>query len=198
MAKSDRETPELNANADDDADDLINAETLDEFEEDEPTLMGFRPPAAGSEAALRAEIAAAENRALRAYADLDNYKKRFDRELARQRDVERERFLNVVLGVADNMRRALNVPDAEASPYREGLLTVVRQIDNALRDFGVETITAEKGQIMDPNIHEAITTLTIPDAEHESIVEVVEPGYMMGDRVLRPARVVVAKSEEDD
>ena len=138
----------------------------------------------------------AENRTLRAYADLDNYKKRFDRELTRQRDVERERFLNSTLAIADNLRRALRVDNAESSPYREGLLSVMRQFDNLLRDFGVEPISAERGQLMDPNIHEAVTAISMPGAAHESIIEVLDPGYRMGERVLRPARVVVAKTDD--
>ncbi len=167
----------------------------DQVEQSREEVLLSEPADANS--ALRTELDAAEARAMRAYADLDNYKKRFDREIARQRDTERERFLNEVLLIADNLRRALNVKGAENSPYREGLLTVMRQIDNMLKGFGVEPIAAEQGMAMDPNIHEAITTMNVAGAPHESILELVEPGYMMGERVLRPARVVVATSADD-
>jgi molecular chaperone GrpE len=170
--------------------DLISAPDAAIFEDDELAPLP-------DTAALRAELDAAENRALRAYADLDNYKKRFQRELDRQRDQERDRFLNSVLSISDNLRRALDVPNAEASPYRDGLMTVMRQIENVLRDFNVEPIPAEIGRQMDPNIHEAVTTLSIPGKEHGSIVAVTEPGFKMGDRVLRPTKVVVVKNEED-
>ena len=72
----------------------------------------------------------------------------------------------------------------------------MRQFDNLLRDFGVEPISAERGQPMDPNIHEAVTAISMPGAAHESIIEVLDPGYRMGERVLRPARVVVAKTDD--
>ena len=201
MTETDQESPSaatLDIHGDETTTGEENGLPDDGFADEGPTLMNFRPAQPGTPEALKIELAAAENRALRAYADLDNYKKRFQRELDRQRDIERERFLNVILSVADNLRRALNVADAESSPYRDGLLSVMRQIDNTLKDFGVEEIPAEKGMIMDPNVHDAITALTIPGAPHESIIEVVEPGYKMGDRILRPAKVVVAKSENDD
>jgi molecular chaperone GrpE len=164
-------------------------ETDDIVEETSSELSG--------EEKLRSELDSAEARVLRAYADLDNYKKRFDREIARRLDIDRDKFINSILSVADNLRRALRVTNDESSPYREGLLSVLRHIDASLREFGAEQIPAEKGQQMDPMLHEAITTLTVPGVEHGSIIEVAEPGYGVGDRVVRPAKVVVAKSEDE-
>jgi molecular chaperone GrpE len=131
---------------------------------------------------LTAELAASEARVLRAYADFDN---------------ERDKFIHSLLGVADNLRRALRLDKDESSPYRDGLLSVMRNIDNILKDFGAEQIPAEKGLQMDPHLHEAVTTLSVPGVEHGSIIEVAEPGYVIGERVVRPAKVIVAKAEDE-
>jgi molecular chaperone GrpE len=165
----------------------------DDIDDAEPSSLEEK----GADHNLRSELDAAEARVLRAYADLDNYKKRFDREIARQLDGQRDKFIHSILGVADNLRRALRVENEESSPYRDGLLSVMRHIDNALADLGATQVLAEKGQQMDPNIHEAVTTLSVPGVEHGAIIDIAEPGYAVGDRVVRPAKVVVAKSDDE-
>lgn len=131
----------------------------------------------------------AEDRAQRALADLENYRRRFDRELGRLREQEREAVLRDLLPVVDNLERALAAPDADT--WRAGVQQVHRLLVGVLKRYGAEPVTDE-GKPFDPTWHDVVAT-TPADAEEGTIVQVAERGYRMGDRPLRHARVVVAK-----
>lgn len=146
-------------------------------------------------AELTRELAASQERYLRALADLDNYRKRYDRELTRQREQERETLIKDLLPIADSLERAATAENASNSPWFEGLMAVRRQLDNFLRNYGIDRINVTRGEHFNPVWHEAITTLALPDTPEGVILDVVEPGYKLGDRVLRPARVIVASGQ---
>jgi molecular chaperone GrpE len=138
------------------------------------------------------ELADVQDKYLRALADLDNYRKRYDRELARNLEQERERLIKELLPVADSLDRAVSTENASTSPWFEGLLAVRRQVDTFLRGYGVEKINVTKGEHFSPAWHEAVAALAIPDTPQGIILDVAEPGYKIGGKVLRPARVIVA------
>lgn len=131
----------------------------------------------------------AEDRARRALADLDNYRKRFERELGRLREQERESVLRDLLPVVDNLERALAAPETDT--WRTGVQQVHRMLLDVLRRYGAEPVTDE-GRPFDPTWHDVVAT-TPADAAEGTIVQVAERGYRVGGRPLRHARVVVAK-----
>ncbi len=130
----------------------------------------------------------------RARAEFANYKKRVTRD---QEDV-RLRIaadtLSKYLGVIDDLERALKErpEDGEAAAWAEGIELIYRKTYGVLESEGVEVIDAE-GEHFDPNMHEAISHDESDDHEEGDIIEVVQPGYRLGERVLRPAMVRVAK-----
>ncbi len=130
----------------------------------------------------------------RARAEFANYKKRVTRD---QEDV-RLRIaadtLSKYLGVIDDLERALKErpEDGEAAAWAEGIELIYRKTYGVLETEGVEVIDAE-GEHFDPNMHEAISHDESDDHEEGDIIEVVQPGYRLGERVLRPAMVRVAK-----
>lgn len=131
-------------------------------------------------------------RYLRLAADLDNTKKRLAQTYQRQAEQEKERLLTDFLEVADNLERALahaNPADSEA--LVEGMQAIQRQFEGILEKHDVRSFKAE-GRPFDPERHEAVSVLHRPDLPPNSVVHVIQAGYTMGDRVLRPARVVVA------
>ena len=154
-------------------------------------------PAEGDAAALAAEL---KDRLLRTLADMDNMRKRTAREVADAQLRGITSFAHDILGVADNMRRALDAVSPEARRGAQAAVTALidgielteRELLKALEKNGVRQF-APQGEKFDPNLHQAI--FEVPDASVPagSVVQVVQPGYMIGDRVLRPAMVGVSK-----
>ena len=141
---------------------------------------------------LRARVADLEDRWKRAAADLDNYRKRFDRELDRLRQLDRETILRAWLSVVDDMERALCSQGASASPWYEGMEAIHARMLAVLDQFGVKPFVPT-GETFDPDRHEAVATANLPDQPEGKIVEVVQTGYLLDGKVVRPARVIAVK-----
>lgn len=143
-------------------------------------------------AAARADVAAASDRALRSLAEFDNYRRRTDRERDEATTRGRADVLRELLEVADNFDRALDHGKSGVPPaFFEGMKLVARGLHDLLDRKGVERIDAE-GKPFDPELHEALTMMPSDDAEPHTVLQVVQAGYRLGDRVLRPAKVIVA------
>jgi molecular chaperone GrpE len=127
----------------------------------------------------------------RVAADFDNYRKRSARDQEALVARAHERLVKQLLPVLDNLERALvAATEHEEEMVLEGVELVVRELHEALRKEGLEEI--ETDGRFDPHVHEAL--LTQPsEAEEGSVIEVLQKGYRLGDRVLRPARVVVSQ-----
>lgn len=143
--------------------------------------------------AARAERDEQRNAALRNLAELDNYRKRVNRE--REEDA-RYRALPLakdVLPALDNLRRAVQAASqsGNADELIRGVEMVLRQFDEALARHDVKPIGAE-GQKFDPNRHDALTQVPSPHHEPMTVLQEVERGYTLHDRVLRPSKVIVA------
>jgi molecular chaperone GrpE len=150
--------------------------------------------------ALEREHAEMRDRLLRTLAEMENMRKRTEREVVDARLYGVSSFARDVLGVADNMRRALDAvpPELRGSAQAgikalvEGVELTERELLKALEKNGVRQFTPEREKF-DPNVHQAM--FEVPDASVPagSIVQVVQPGYMIGERVLRPALVGISK-----
>jgi molecular chaperone GrpE len=139
------------------------------------------------------ELEVWRDRALRWQAEMENFRKRQQR-LADERILaDRERLLRSLVGVADDLKRALSTDGANPESLRQGVDLTYRAMVRLLHQEGVEPIPA-RGQPFDPEQHEAVGTVPHQDAgaEPDTVVEVVQAGYRLGDRLLRPARVIVA------
>ena len=158
------------------------------------------------EAAERVEedpLAAAEAKAQehlddlkRLAAEFENYKKRAAREQASQSARATERLMKELLPIVDDLERALQAAEEhEEAKLEEGVRLVHRQLAAVLEREGLAEI--ETNGKFDPHVHEAL--LSQPsEADEGAVVEVLQKGYRLGDRVLRPARVVVAAPKESD
>lgn len=150
--------------------------------------------------AFEREHAEMKDRLLRALAEMENLRKRTEREIADSRLYSVTSFARDLLVVADNMRRALetvppelrNTAESGVKALIDGVELTERELLKALEKNGVRQFTPQ-GEKFDPNVHQAM--FEIPDATVPagSVVQVVQPGYMIGDRVLRPALVGVSK-----
>ena len=159
-------------------------------------------------AALEAELAEAQDKTLRALAEAENTRRRAQRERADTEKYAISRFAEGLLSVADNLRRALDsLPESEAKDDRtKGLLAGVaateRELLSAFERHGLKRIDA-KGEKFDHNFHQAVFEMENTGQPAGTVVEVLQPGYVLHDRLLRPAMVGVAKggapaAEPDD
>ncbi|HZX04303.1 nucleotide exchange factor GrpE [Kribbella sp.] len=143
-------------------------------------------------AAGEAEIARLDDQLRRTAADLDNLRKRYQRDLDRERSAERARAAIAWLPVVDNLELALQHADAGAEVVVEGIKAVHQQAVAALERLGYPRFDPA-GEPFDPAVDEAVSTLADPTAEPGTVIAVVRPGYGTPDALLRPASVVVAK-----
>jgi molecular chaperone GrpE len=167
-----------------------------------PAAEGAQADTSVAETALveaAAELAGAEDRWKRAMADLDNLRKRYARELAREREAERERVAAAFLPVLDNLERALEHAGSDAAYDRDALVRGLRSV----REQALGVLAAlgyprqdEAGVPFDPARHEAVSVEEETEAAPGTVVRVVHPGYGEGERQLRPAAVAVAGKRE--
>ncbi len=131
----------------------------------------------------------------RAQAEFSNYKKRQRAEQAKVRELANANLLRKLLPVLDDFERAMvTMPDGlDKLSWSQGLLMIMRKLEAILETEGVEPIETE-GEAFDPNYHEAVTHEEIPGYKEGQIIGEVQRGYVLGDRVLRPALVRVAKA----
>jgi molecular chaperone GrpE len=156
--------------------------------------------AAGDAAALAREAADLKDRLLRALAEMENLSRRTEREVADARAYGISVFARDLLAVADNMRRALDAfgaephqaPDAGTQALLEGIELTERELLKVLEKHGVRKLDPE-GSKFDPHRHQAMYEVPDETVPAGTVVQVVQPGYTIGERVLRPALVAVAK-----
>ncbi len=168
--------------------------------EDDEEENGAEAETAEAEAVdLEEKIAALEDQNLRLRAELDNYRKRTEREMASFRKYANESLIKELLPQIDNLERALDHgretnPD---DPLLEGVELILKGLVDALAKFGVSRVEAV-GQAFDPNLHEAIMQQEDAEAEDNTVLAEHQKGYLLHDRLLRPAMVVVSKRPDGD
>ena len=150
--------------------------------------------------ALSRESAENKDKLLRTLAEMENLRRRTDREVADARLYGISNFARDILAVADNMDRALAALDAELrekadaglKALLDGVELTERELLKVLEKHGVKKFEP-LGEKFDPNLHQAMFELPDPSRPAGTVAQVVQPGYMIGERVLRPALVAVAK-----
>ena len=144
---------------------------------------------------LAEQLARAEDRYRRALADLDNLRKRTAREVERRIEESRESLLREWLEAVDSVERALSM--TPEGPVQEGLRSVLGQMEAILARHGVQRI-GRPGEPFDPERHDAVAVRDEDDRPDRTVVQVVRSGFAIGDRVLRPAQVVVSRRPEPE
>lgn len=143
----------------------------------------------------KAEAARLKDQLLRTAADFDNFRKRTRRELVDVERKGREDLLKELLPVFDNLERAVAHAETatDVQSLADGIKMVMRQFSDTLGKVGIERIES-KGLAFDPAVHEAIQQVETDEVPPGSIAEEVQPGYRIGDKLIRAALVVVAKA----
>ena len=145
--------------------------------------------------AARFEAVEARQDMLRMQADMENLRKRLVREHEKARRRTLERFMNDLLPVCDSLERGLDAaedPAASVESLREGKQLIMKMLNKAMGDHGLQTIDPV-GEAFDPEKHEAMTMMTSDQHEENTVIDVLEKGYQLHDRLIRPAKVVVSR-----
>jgi molecular chaperone GrpE len=138
------------------------------------------------------------NQVLRTRAELENARRRAEKDIENAKAQAMEKFAGEMLSVKDSLEmgvQAAQDDSADVAKLREGSELTLRMMDQAMEKFQIQPIDPD-GQRFDPSYHEAMAAQ--PSAEHEpnTVMNVVQKGYALGERLIRPARVIVAKAEE--
>ncbi|WP_229819130.1 nucleotide exchange factor GrpE [Kordiimonas sediminis] len=170
------------------ADDAVETDAAADQSEDDPI------------AALEAEVAELKDRLVRTMAEMENVRRRADRDKSDASAYAVTAFARDMLSVSDNLRRALDsVPEEvveSMKSFAEGVEMTERELLNTLERHGIRQVIPEVGEKFDHKLHQAM--FEVPTTEHPtgSIMQVVANGYVIKDRLLRPAMVGVAKSDD--
>ena len=141
---------------------------------------------------LRARNAELTEQVLRAHAEAQNTRRRADEEMSKARKFAIESFAESLLPVADSLEAGLAIQDATPGQIREGAEATLRQLKAALERNKVVEIAPAVGAKFDPHQHQAISMVPAPGQEANTVVTVLQKGYLIAERVLRPALVTVA------
>jgi molecular chaperone GrpE len=152
--------------------------------------------------ALRAEIEVLKDQRLRALAEVENVRRRAEREKTEASVYAMTKFARDMLGIADNFSRALaaapaavrDAADPQLKAVLDGVEATDRQLIQTLERYGVKQIDTSDGKF-DPNLHQAIAEVPAAGKPAGAIVDVMQTGFMIGERLLRPAMVTVAKKD---
>ncbi len=141
----------------------------------------------------RAERAAFLDRAARLQAEFDNFRKRNAKEQQEYRDYALADALKTLLPILDSLDRALKTNAASLEEYRSGIELIDKQFHDALAKIGVQPVPAE-GEVFDPTLHQAIQMVDTDEAEDNHVIDELQRGYKLKERLLRPAMVRVARN----
>jgi molecular chaperone GrpE len=143
----------------------------------------------------RSERAAYLDRAARIQAEFDNYRKRNAREQQDYRDYALADAIKTLLPILDSLDRALKTNAASLDEYRAGIELIDKQFHDALAKLGVQPVPAQ-GESFDPNLHQAVQMVDTNEAADNHVIDELQRGYKLKDRLLRPAMVRVARNSK--
>jgi len=165
--------------------------------DEEPVIDAINPSvspvdsAEADAAALQKQLASKNDDYLRLAADFDNFKKRTGRDSEQKAAAEKESFILDLLPVVDNLERALACePSPSSQPLRQGVEMTLEQLNRLLQSNGIGNVEAT-GRPFDPHRHEAVSVRHDPSQPDHIVLEVIQRGYCHGEKMFRPARVIV-------
>ena len=171
------------------AEEKAEGETAEEAEKEEASMEDEAKKA--EEEAKKAEEAESE-RYMRLMAEFQNFKRRVAREKSDIHAYANEKIVGELLPVLDNFERALDTEGGDLEAYAKGMQLIFEQLKKALENAGLEEIKA-KDEAFDPNVHNAVMTECLEDKEDGTVTNVLQKGYKLKDKVIRPSMVAVNK-----
>lgn len=146
--------------------------------------------------ALEMKLAAAEDQVVRGQAEMENTRRRAERDVSNAHRYGNDKLVNALLPVVDSLARGLegvDSSDEKMKPVAEGLTLTAEMLEKVLIQFGLEVVAPAAGDSFNPECHEAMSMIPKPGAEKNTVVEVLQKGYLLNGRVVRAAMVIVAQ-----
>jgi len=193
--KDQAEKPEIDAESvkEQDSDQLEqnSVENTEELETDQPSVESLQ-------AELEAQKAEFTDQLLRVKAEMENVRRRSDKQVSDNRKYANEGIAKELVNVRDSLQIAsdteIEADDSDAvKSMREGLELTLKQMDTLFEKFSIAEICPEAGDKLDPNLHQAMTMVPNEEVEPGCVVNTIQRGYQLHDRLIRPAMVVVAQ-----
>jgi molecular chaperone GrpE len=189
VAKQDTQHPEANEHPE-------SAETRPDDAVQDPSEELAAPSEEDTLASMEEELTLAKDAVLRAQADSQNVMRRAEQDVEKARKFALERFCSELLPVVDNLERALEAgsgDDEILKPIAEGVQLTLKSFQGALKKFNIEAIDP-MGEPFDPQLHQAMSMVDNPDVEPNTVIMVMQKGYTLHGRLVRPAMVMVSKA----
>ncbi|MAX54892.1 MAG: nucleotide exchange factor GrpE [Alcanivoracaceae bacterium] len=175
-------------------------ETVEEQQAAQAEAEAAEPTAEEALAEMEAELAKVKKALgeadVRAQAEVQNVRKRAERDVQHAHKFALEKFAGDLLSVADNLERglaALDAQDEALKPAREGIELTLKSLLDVFGKYNLEQISPSD-EPFNPELHEAMTMVPVPNVDPNTVIEVLEKGYQLNGRLIRPARVVVSKA----
>lgn len=166
------------------------------LETEQSPIKGEAPEVEGDLVQLQTELEAAKDQVLRAQAEMQNLRRRAERDVENAHKYALDKFVGELLPVVDNLERSIQTMDDnndDIKVLREGIELTLKSFQDVLARFKVEAIDP-KGEVFNPEFHQAMSMLEMPDQAPNTVVDVFQKGYTLNGRLVRPAMVVVAKA----
>ncbi|MBR9846160.1 MAG: nucleotide exchange factor GrpE [Algicola sp.] len=171
-------------------------EVIEDLETNETSNQDTQVEELSVEDQLKEELGKEKDKFLRLFAEFENYKKRTSKERVDLFKTASEDVMLAMLPVLDDFERALAhiEDDKEAEELRKGVLLIYNKLVSTLNQKGLEKIEVKAGDVFDADVHEAITQIPAPDDDMKGkIVDVIEKGYKLGEKVIRFPKVVIGQ-----
>jgi len=166
------------------------------LEAEQSPVEGEAPEVEGDLVQLQTELEAAKDQVLRAQAEMQNLRRRAERDVENAHKYALDKFVGELLPVVDNLERAIqtmNDNNDDTKALSEGIELTLKSFQDVLARFKVEAVDP-KGEVFNPEFHQAMSMLEMPDQAPNTVVDVFQKGYTLNGRLVRPAMVVVAKA----
>ncbi len=180
-------------------DEVVETSGQAETSQDEPTETSVEDLASKIEA-LEAKAEENWDHFVRTKAEMDNMRRRAERDLENAHKYALERFAQELLPVKDSLEMGVAAAQDEAADIdklREGSEMTLRMLDSALTKFNIKTVDP-LDEPFNPELHQAMTMVEVPDKAPNTVINVLQKGYTLNDRLVRPAMVVVSKAAADE
>lgn len=166
------------------------------LEAEQSPVEGEAPEVEGDLVQLQTELEAAKDQVLRTQAEMQNLRRRAERDVENAHKYALDKFVGELLPVVDNLERSIQTMDDnndDIKVLREGIELTLKSFQDVLARFKVEAVDP-KGEVFNPEFHQAMSMLEMPDQAPNTVVDVFQKGYTLNGRLVRPAMVVVAKA----
>ncbi len=176
-------------------DSIVNEPTQEQQEDDQPQVESTESDQSQLVEEAQQQVAEYHDKMLRMQAEMENLRKRTERDVSNAHKYAVEKLANELLQVKDSLELGLSAEDIDVAKLQEGTELTLKMLGNIFEKFSIDEINPVD-EAFDPNLHEAMTMQESTEHEPNTVLTVVQKGYTLNGRLIRPAMVIVSKAAE--